>query len=203
MIGNHRSASSIFSNRLNIRWVFQDQYFLSRRFGSRLKWIICLQYFFYKKIDYEAGLLTRVFLEEVNDKDLRVFRCRFTRILNPEHNLSNLFLCLFCSIKFTMNKSKLNLGANVGDIPHGMTRPEIWPGRTWRFTWDPVYTWRFNGDPPWPDGLHETCLNIMTHWWSGVRDQRMTRPKAQKAGSRLTVGRFKRKGIRNICLIRS
>ena len=33
-----------------------------------------------------------------NDKDLRMIRCRFTRILNPEHNLSNLILYLFCSI---------------------------------------------------------------------------------------------------------
>ena len=31
----------------------------------------------------------------------------------------------------------------------------------------------------------------------------MTRPKAQKAGSRLMVGRFKRKGMRNIYLTRS
>ena len=38
------------------------------------------------------------FLEGGNDKDLRMIRCRSTRILNPEHNLSNLFLCLFCSI---------------------------------------------------------------------------------------------------------
>ena len=29
--------------------------------------------------------------------------------------------------KFTMNKSKLNLGANVGDIPRGVNRPEVNP----------------------------------------------------------------------------
>ena len=38
------------------------------------------------------------FPEEGNDKYLRMFMCWFTKILNPEHNLSNLFLCLFCSI---------------------------------------------------------------------------------------------------------
>ena len=29
--------------------------------------------------------------------------------------------------KFTMDKSKLNLGANVGDIPRGVNRPEVNP----------------------------------------------------------------------------
>ena len=29
--------------------------------------------------------------------------------------------------KFTMDKSKLNLGANVGDIPCGVNRPEVNP----------------------------------------------------------------------------
>ena len=57
--------------------------------------------------------------------------------------------------KFTMDKSKLNLGANVGDIPRGVTRPEVQPGRTWRLTND-------------PDG-------------GSIRER--TRPKAQKAGS--------------------
>ena len=64
------------------------------------------------------------FLEGGNDKDLRTIRCRFTRILNPEHNLSNVFLCLFLQHKFTMDKSKLNLGANVGDMPRGVNQPE-------------------------------------------------------------------------------
>ena len=41
------------------------------------------------------------FLEEGNDKDFRMIRCRFTRILNPEHNLSNLFLYLFYRISLT------------------------------------------------------------------------------------------------------
>ena len=64
------------------------------------------------------------FLEGGNDKVLRRIWCRFTRILNPEHNLSNLFLCLFLQHKFTMDKSKLNLGANVWGMPHGVNRPE-------------------------------------------------------------------------------
>ena len=38
--GNIKPPSFRSSNRLNIRWVFQDPYFLNRRFGSRLKWII-------------------------------------------------------------------------------------------------------------------------------------------------------------------
>ena len=38
--GNIKPASFTSLNQLNIRWVFQDQYFLSRCFGSRLKWII-------------------------------------------------------------------------------------------------------------------------------------------------------------------
>ena len=29
--------------------------------------------------------------------------------------------------KFTRDKSKLNLGANVGDIPRGVNRPEVNP----------------------------------------------------------------------------
>ena len=54
-----------------------------------------------------------------------MIRYRFTKILNLEHNLSNLFLCLFLQHEFTMDKSKLNLGANVGDIPRDVTRPEV------------------------------------------------------------------------------
>ena len=38
--GNDKPASSTSLSQLKIRWVFQDQYFLNRRFGSRLKWII-------------------------------------------------------------------------------------------------------------------------------------------------------------------
>ena len=39
--------------------------------------------------------------------------------------------------KFTMDKSKLNLGANVGDIPRGINRRMYDPARVWRFTGDP------------------------------------------------------------------
>ena len=48
------------------------------------------------------------FLEEGNDKELMMIRCRFTRILNPEHNLSSLFLVFILQDQFNMDKSKLN-----------------------------------------------------------------------------------------------
>ena len=57
------------------------------------------------------------FLEGGNDKDLRIIRCRFTRILNPEHSLSNLFLYLFYKDQFNMDKSKLNWGLMSGIYP--------------------------------------------------------------------------------------
>ena len=39
-LGNDKPASFISSSRLNIRWIFEDQNYLTRRLGSRLKWII-------------------------------------------------------------------------------------------------------------------------------------------------------------------
>ena len=48
-----------------------------------------------------SWLVNPDFLDGGNDKDLRIIRCRFTRILNPEHNLSNLLLCLFYRISLT------------------------------------------------------------------------------------------------------
>ena len=47
-----------------------------------------------------------------------------------------------------------------------------------------------------------SCQQFKVHKFSSIilKDRRMTRPKAQKAGSCLTVGRFKRKGMRNIIL---
>ena len=62
-----------------------------------------------------------------------MIRYRFTKILNPEHKLVKFVLVFILQHKFTMNKSKLNLGANVGDIPRGVNRPEVNPARTWRF----------------------------------------------------------------------
>ena len=79
-------------------------------------------------------------LEKGNDKDLKMIRCRFTWIFNPEYNLSKLFLCLFTRSVY-QDKSKLNWGLMSGIYP------AVWPGRTWRFTWDPVDTWRFTGNP--------------------------------------------------------
>ena len=46
------------------------------------------------------------------------------------------------------------MGANVGDIPHGVTRR----------MYDPAGAWRFTDDPPEPGGLRATRLNIATHW---------------------------------------
>ena len=54
-----------------------------------------------QQIEYEAVLNDPDFLEGGNDKDLRMIRCWRTRIFNPEHNMSNLFLCLCCRISLT------------------------------------------------------------------------------------------------------
>ena len=62
--------------------------------------------------------------QEGNDKDLKMIRCRLTRIFNPEYNLS-VCSCVYVADQFNMDKSKLNLGANVGDIPRGMTRLDV------------------------------------------------------------------------------
>ena len=59
-----------------------------------------------------------------NVKDLRMIRCRLTRIFNPECNLS-ICSCVYVADQFNMDKSKLNLGANVGDIPRDMTRLDV------------------------------------------------------------------------------
>ena len=57
------------------------------------------------------------FLEEGNDKELRMIRCRLKKVLKPEHNLSKLFLCLFLQDQFNMDKSKLNWGLMSGIYP--------------------------------------------------------------------------------------
>ena len=62
--------------------------------------------------------------QEGNDKDLKMIRCRLTRIFNWEYNLS-VCSCVYIADQFNMDKSKLNLGANVGDIPRGMTQLEL------------------------------------------------------------------------------
>ena len=130
--GNIKPASSTSLNWLNIRWVFEDQNYLTRRLGSRLKWIILHNIFLWEtnisklsmKLAYWPGFFRRsawifcigkvwtYLLKEIcykilsmhpggNDKDLKMIRCRFTRIFNPECNLSNLFLCLCCRISLT------------------------------------------------------------------------------------------------------
>ena len=53
-----------------------------------------------------------------------MIKCRLTRIFNREYNLS-VSSCVYIAYQFNMDKSKLNLGANVGDIPRGMTRLDV------------------------------------------------------------------------------
>ena len=53
-----------------------------------------------------------------------MIKCRLTRIFNPEYNLS-ICSCVYVADQFNMDKSKLNLGANVRDIPRGMTRLDV------------------------------------------------------------------------------
>ena len=80
--GNDKPASFTSSSWLIIRWVFHDQCFFCEKSMS-VNWL------WRWPIDPD-------FLEEGNTKELRMIRCRLTRIFNPEHNLSNLFLCLCC-----------------------------------------------------------------------------------------------------------
>lgn len=53
-----------------------------------------------QQIDYEVGSLTQIF-EGGNNKELRMTRCRLTRIFNPERNLLKLFLCFVYKISLT------------------------------------------------------------------------------------------------------
>ena len=109
--GYDKPASFTSSSRLKVRWVFQDQYVLSRRFGSRFKWIISYNISLQEtnaskltlKLAYWPGFLKRsiwifcihkvwtyllkeIFYEfmgmyqERNDKDLKMIRCRLTKI---------------------------------------------------------------------------------------------------------------------------
>ena len=43
----------------------------------------------------------------------------------PEAQPVKFVLVFILQHKFTMDKSELNLGANVGDIPRGMTRLDV------------------------------------------------------------------------------
>ena len=71
--GTIKSARSTSSNWLNIRWVFQDQYFLSRRFGSWLKWII----------------LHNISLQETNVSKLTLKLAYWPRLFKRS-------ICIFC-----------------------------------------------------------------------------------------------------------
>ena len=51
-----------------------------------------------------------------NDKDLKMIRCRFRKIFNPEHNLSNI-LVFISQDQFNVDKSKLNWGLMSGIYP--------------------------------------------------------------------------------------
>ena len=55
--------------------------------------------------------------QEGNDKDLKMIRCRFTRIFNPEYNLSKVVLVFVLQDQFNMDKSKLNWGLMSGVYP--------------------------------------------------------------------------------------
>ena len=100
--GNDKPARTTSSSRLNISWIFQDQSFCQVRALKSHSNELFFTIFFYEKPMSANWLwgwpIDPNFLEEGNDKDLRMFRCPFLRIIKPEHNLSNLFLCLFFSI---------------------------------------------------------------------------------------------------------
>ena len=95
--GNYNSARSIPLSRFK-----SDEYFKTYNFKPALWKSTQMDYLFTIFLLQANWLwswsIDPDFLEEGNDKDLRMFRCRFTRILNPEHNLTKLFWCLFCRI---------------------------------------------------------------------------------------------------------
>ena len=98
-----------------------------------------------------------------------------------------------------MDKSKLNLGANVGDIPRGVNRPEVNPAGLGGLFETPL---TLGGSPA-------TRLDLAVHdslviRQAGQRSDKTRWPvwRFMKAGSTI-VGRFKRKGMRNIYLTRS
>ena len=65
--------------------------------------------------------------------------------------------------KFTMDKSKLKLGANVRDIPRGVNRPEVYPGRTRRFIGNPAGGSEERQDPVAQRAVHEGRFIL---WWA-------------------------------------
>ena len=103
--GNDKPASSTSLSQLKIRWVFQDQYFYQVRALEAESNELFFTIFFCEKPMSANWLwswpIDPDFLEEGNDKDLRMIRCRLTKIFNPEYNLSSLFLCLFYRISWT------------------------------------------------------------------------------------------------------
>ena len=63
--GNDKPVSFTSSSRLNIRWVFEDQNYLTRRLGRRLKWIILHNIFLWEtniiRLSMKLAYLTRIF----------------------------------------------------------------------------------------------------------------------------------------------
>ena len=83
--GNVKPACSTSSSQLKIRWVFQAQYFLLS-IGSWIKWIILHNIFYEKPMSANwlwSWPIDTDIPEEGNDTDLRMIRCRLTRIFNP------------------------------------------------------------------------------------------------------------------------
>ena len=86
---------------------------------------------------------------------------------------------------------------SVGDIPRGMTRPDLAvylrPGLHLAIQWRPALTRRFISNLP------EHYDSLVT-WQAGHTDDKAQGPEGRFM---LMVGRFKRKGVRNIYLTRS
>ena len=72
--------------------------------------------FFIYKISSASKLIMKMVinLEGRNDKDLRMIKCRSTRIFKPEHNPDKFVLV---ADQFNMDESKLNWGLMSGIYP--------------------------------------------------------------------------------------
>ena len=97
-----------------LKWIISYNIFLQRAnisklimklaywpgFFRRSAWIFCISKvwtYLLKEICYKILSMH----PGGNDKDLKMIRCRFRKIFNPERNLSSLFLCLFYRISLT------------------------------------------------------------------------------------------------------
>ena len=78
--GYDKQISFTSSSRLKVRWVFQDQYVLSRRFGSRFKWIISYNISLQEtnaskltlKLAYWPGFFQRKYLDFLHWQNLNI-----------------------------------------------------------------------------------------------------------------------------------